>query len=128
MRSALGITGPQRLVLRMVGRSPGISAGQLASLLRVHPSTLTGILERLEQQGLIIRRSDPNDHRRALLRLSDKGTELDADSTGTVEAAIRTTLSMLAPKEVRAAAEVLRHLTEVLESAQWAQRQPPEPE
>jgi hypothetical protein len=36
----LGVTGPQRLVLRIVGRFPGIPAGHLAQLLHVHPSTL----------------------------------------------------------------------------------------
>src|SRR5688572_10921067 len=44
-----GITGPQRLVLRVVGRYPGIAAGELANVLHVHPSTLTGVLKRLEK-------------------------------------------------------------------------------
>ena len=44
MERHLGITGPQRLVLRIVGRFPGISAGEVASIMEVHPSTLTGVL------------------------------------------------------------------------------------
>ena len=46
MAVGLGITGPQRLVLRIVGRFPGISAGQLSRILHLDPSTLTGILRR----------------------------------------------------------------------------------
>src|SRR5205814_3197165 len=46
MASAFGVTGPQRLVLRIVGRMPGISAGRLAEVLSVHPSTLTGVMRR----------------------------------------------------------------------------------
>src|SRR5437763_8985496 len=38
MENALGITGPQRLVLRVVGRFPDISARELAYLVRLHPS------------------------------------------------------------------------------------------
>src|SRR5580704_311880 len=48
MERRLGVTGPQRMVIRIVGRFPGISAGELASVLHVHPSTLTGVLRRLE--------------------------------------------------------------------------------
>src|ERR1700761_877276 len=59
METALGVTGPQRLVIRLVGQRPGISAGELAELLHVHPSTLTGILSRLEQRGAVVRKPDP---------------------------------------------------------------------
>src|SRR5919108_5083730 len=58
MESQHGITGPQRLVVRIVGRFPGIAAGRVAEILHVHPSTLTGILKRLEQRGILQRRSD----------------------------------------------------------------------
>jgi DNA-binding MarR family transcriptional regulator len=88
MRSAIGVTGPQRLVIRIVARFPGLPAGQVARLLHVHPSTLTGILKRLEAQGLIRRRRDPRDRRRASLGITEKGRRIDAAGAGTVEAAI----------------------------------------
>ena len=50
MRGAIGVTGPQRLVLRVVGLFPGLSAGDLANILHIHPSTLTGVLQRLVTQ------------------------------------------------------------------------------
>jgi MarR family transcriptional regulator, organic hydroperoxide resistance regulator len=53
MTRDLGVTGPQRLVLRVVGLFPGMSAGELAGILHVHASTLTGVLRRLETQGLL---------------------------------------------------------------------------
>ena len=53
MGRTLGVTGPQRLVIRVVARFPGMHAGQLAGLMHVHPSTLTGIMKRLERQGLL---------------------------------------------------------------------------
>src|SRR3954469_22948255 len=52
MAARLGVTGPQRLVVRMVGRYPDISAGALARLLHVLPSTLTGVLQRLVARDL----------------------------------------------------------------------------
>jgi len=42
MESRIGITGPQRLVLKVVAQYPGISAKDVAELLRLHPSTITG--------------------------------------------------------------------------------------
>src|SRR5262245_4656506 len=66
MDSLFGGTGPQRLVIRIVGRHPGISAGRIAEILHVHPSTLTGVLGRLVERAILTRRTDPEDARRAL--------------------------------------------------------------
>src|SRR3954469_24875758 len=74
----MGITGPQRLALQMVGRFPQITAGQLAQLLHVDPSTLTGIVQRLVRRGLIQRRPDAHDGRRTLLGLTADGRRFEA--------------------------------------------------
>ena len=110
MAATLGVTGPQRLVIRIVGRFPRISAGELADILCVHPSTLTGVLQRLESRGLIHRKRDPNDGRRALLSVSKKGLRFDALRTGTVEAAVQRTLSKMAGDKIASAQKVLESL------------------
>lgn len=92
METKLGVTGPQRLVIRLVGRFPGISAGELAALQQVHPSTLTGVLRRLQRRGFIKRRPDPTDARRALLTLTAKGAKMNETKEGTVEQAIERAL------------------------------------
>lgn len=107
MEGSLGVTGPQRLVIRIAGRFPNISAGELASVLHIHPSTLTGILKRLEARGIIDRKTDPTDARRALFGLTAKGREIDALRVGTVEAVVRRTLGRLPSRKVTAAREVL---------------------
>src|ERR687890_2367311 len=66
MNEAIGVTGPQRLVLRVVGLFPGLSAGDLAAILHVHPSTLTGVLQRLVAQRWLKRVGDCQDRRRAV--------------------------------------------------------------
>jgi DNA-binding MarR family transcriptional regulator len=106
MDAALGVTGPQRLVIRIAGRVPGLSAGQLAKLLHLHPSTLTGIVQRLEQRGLIRRRVDPHDARRTLLSLTERGRAFDVDTAGTVEASIAEVLERTPAHKIRAAREV----------------------
>ncbi|EYF00582.1 MarR family winged helix-turn-helix transcriptional regulator [Chondromyces apiculatus] len=114
MESKIGVTGPQRLVIRIVGRYPGISAGQLAEILELHPSTLTGVLRRLQERGIVERRTDPKDGRRALFDLTARGKELDAMRVGTVEAVVRSTLKTLPRRKVEAAQEVLTILASSL--------------
>ncbi|HYV67988.1 MAG TPA: MarR family transcriptional regulator [Myxococcales bacterium] len=109
MESRFGITGPQRLVVRIVGRFPGISAGALAEILHVHPSTLTGVLRRLETRGMLVRRSDPKDARRALFGLTPRGRKMDTLRTGTVEQAVRRVLARM-PDDAVAAERILSTL------------------
>jgi DNA-binding MarR family transcriptional regulator len=115
MEATLGVTGPQRFVVRMIGRFPGISAGEVSALLHVHPSTLTGVLKRLERRGLVVRRADPADARRALLELSAKGRRVDALRAGTVEAAARRALVRLTPAALRQTRGVAEAITAELE-------------
>lgn len=107
MGSELGVTGPQRLVLRIIGRFPDISAGDLAHIVRLHPSTMTGILQRLLTRGLIERRRDPADSRRARLRLRPAAAWLTRSSRLTVEKAVTGALEASGRSNVRAARRVL---------------------
>jgi len=115
MRSQLGVTGPQRLALRVIGLYPGVSAGDLARILHVHPSTLTGVLRRLQQQKFLHRRADPRDRRRAVLDLTAAGQAANGVKTGTVEAAVAAALARCADRDVTAAAHVLATLAAQLE-------------
>jgi DNA-binding MarR family transcriptional regulator len=110
MEAELGITGPQRLVVRIVGCCPGASAGQLAEILHLHPSTLTGVLRRLEDRGVLERSPGERDRRQARLRLTAAGRAIDRRHSGTVEDAVRRALSEMKPKEVATTVEVLRAL------------------
>ncbi|MCC6994791.1 MAG: MarR family transcriptional regulator [Deltaproteobacteria bacterium] len=107
MEDRLGVTGPQRLVLRMIGRFPKIAAGELAELLHVHPSTLTGVLKRLEMRDMLVRKPDPGDARRALFVLTARGRAADQTRSGTVEAAVRRGLGLVSDSERATALKVL---------------------
>src|SRR5215510_7905329 len=107
MENDIGITGPQRLVLRVVGQFPGLSASELAHIVRLHPSTITGILQRLVARGLLERQRDPDDTRRARLRLKPGALAYTRSSRGTVEKAVREALEHAGPARVRSARKVL---------------------
>jgi DNA-binding MarR family transcriptional regulator len=116
MAADLGVTGPQRLVLRVVGLFPGVSAGDLAAVLHVHPSTLTGVLRRLVGQRMLVRVADPADRRRAVLRLAPKGRRANATRRGTVESAVAAALAASPPGDRLAARRVLERLAQHLGS------------
>lgn len=107
MHAELGITGPQRLVLRIIGHHDRISAGALAEIMRIHPSSLTGMLRRLEQAELVRRESDPFDRRRALLELTRKGMRLNDRREGTIEAMVDGALGQLSKERVAITKAVL---------------------
>jgi DNA-binding MarR family transcriptional regulator len=115
LRTTVGITGPQRLVLRLVGHFGTPSPGELADVLRVHPSSLTGVLRRLERSGLVTRTRDPADGRRAILALTKRGQALHERHAGTVESSVRRTLGAVSRSEIAAARDLLARLSHELE-------------
>jgi DNA-binding MarR family transcriptional regulator len=115
MAAQLGITGPQRLVIRIVGRYPSIHARQLTDILQLHPSSVTALLKRLERRGLIRRRLDERDRRRWLLGLTRRGQVLNREAPGTIEAAVQRTLDATSRRELDGARIVLNALTRELD-------------
>lgn len=111
MAKSLGVTGPQRLVIRVLGRSPSSSASDISLTLGMHPSTLTGILHRLEQQGVIARKADQADRRRMRFRLTRKGIAIDRERRGTVEAAVKRTLARAGALTAQRTVELFEILT-----------------
>ena len=115
MDHELGITGPQRLAVRIIGRTPGISPGELALTMRVHPSTLTGIMKRLEEREFVSRYEDDQDGRSVHLKLTARGRSADQERSNTVEAAVRRALAQLEPEEIEATQRVISCLVEELD-------------
>lgn len=63
--AGLSLTFPHMAALYLLSETPGLSGAQLARWAMVTPQTMNQILTRLEADGLILRRPDP-DHRRIL--------------------------------------------------------------
>jgi len=115
MEARFGVTGPQRLVIKIVAKVPDISAGRLAQILHLHPSTLTPILIRLEARRLLVRTADPRDRRRVTVRLTADGRRLAGASSGEVEQAVTIVLANSRKADIEATRAVLRRLIGALE-------------
>src|SRR5258706_14182804 len=107
MERSIGLSGPQRIVLRIVGRIPGITAGRSAGILHIHPGTLPSLLGRLERRRLVRRRVDAGDRRRVLVELTPSGKRLDVEAPGTVESAVCAALAAMRPEDVDGARRVI---------------------
>ena len=103
-----GVTGPQRLVIRVVGRLGPISPASLARVLRIHPASVTRLARKLERRGMVQRKPHPTDKRQILLALGPAGVRVNHMRRGTVEHAIETALSRSTETEMQAATALLR--------------------
>lgn len=117
MERTLGVSGPQRLVLREVARQPGIAPGELAGVLGIHPSTVTGLVDRLEQLDYVVRLRDEDDRRSVRLSATDAGRELLGREAVTIESVVREVSARVPAEQRRAAADFLREVSSSLRAA-----------
>jgi DNA-binding MarR family transcriptional regulator len=116
MDKRFGITAQQRFVIRCVGKYPGMTAGQLATVLHVDPGTVSSALKRLEDKRLIKRPRDPRDRRRVTLVLSAAGRALDKPAACTVEHAIEQLMAATKRRDLEAIQALIARLTDFVDA------------
>ncbi|MBV8747604.1 MAG: MarR family transcriptional regulator [Xanthobacteraceae bacterium] len=90
-----GMTRAQWSVLFRLQRNEGLKQSELADLLEVQPITLTRLIDRLCDNGLIERRSDPNDRRAKRLFLTPAAKPVLEKVTIAAEAVMSSVLAGL---------------------------------
>ncbi|MDL2286074.1 MarR family transcriptional regulator [Desulfococcaceae bacterium OttesenSCG-928-F15] len=68
-----GLTGPQLIILEEIARHDKIAVTELARSISLSQATVTGVLQRLEKQGLVTRIRGLADKRTTILSITDKG-------------------------------------------------------
>jgi trehalose 6-phosphate phosphatase len=100
LRRTLGVTGEQRLAMRLALHAPGLSAGDLSSMLHIHPSTLTGMLKRLVKGGYMKAKADAADRRRLQLEVTAKGVKVLREAGPTIESSVAAALKATSDSDV----------------------------
>ncbi|HEY3500919.1 MAG TPA: MarR family winged helix-turn-helix transcriptional regulator [Polyangiaceae bacterium] len=111
-----GVTGQQRLMIRCVGKYPGMTPSQLAGHFHLDPGTVSIAVDRLEEKGLLERRRSPQDRRRVTLGLTALGRKVDGEVTGISELAVQKLLGSTGGEEIESTRRVLSALVTLLGS------------
>jgi DNA-binding MarR family transcriptional regulator len=77
---ALGITYPQYLVLMVLWEKEYLSVIEIGEKLILNTNTITPLLKRMEQQGLITRSPSSKDQRKMMIGLSEKGKAMQKEA------------------------------------------------
>ena len=72
----IGLTPPQFYVLATIGYAGSLPFGEIGAKMMVTVSNLTGIVDRLEEKKLVLRKRDETDRRVVHVTLTEKGTKL----------------------------------------------------
>jgi len=107
MLAEFGLHVGQEMVLIELWQADGLRGGELACRLRVEPPTVTKMLRRLENFGLVERRPDPADARSFRAHLTPEGRALEGPVSRCFERAEEKTLAGLDPSERRELARLL---------------------
>ncbi len=82
----LGITYPQYLVLMILWEKDNVPVTEIAGKLILNTNTITPLLKRMEQMGLIGRQRSQDDERRVMVGLTEKGRLLQEAAAGIPQA------------------------------------------
>ena len=83
--TAHGLTEPQWRVLRVLWEREEVPFRELAALTLLPAPSLVGVVDRLQNAGLVVRRRPPSDRRQALVRATPRGRALEEDVMPAVE-------------------------------------------
>lgn len=109
LRREHNTTLPRFDVMSALSRHPdGLKMSQLSGVLRVSNGNVTGIADRLSEEGLVERSPVPGDRRAIILRLTPEGQQEFARQAKAHEGWIDEMLAGVSPADARAMAERLQ--------------------
>lgn len=117
-----GLTGPQLWAIRVLSKSRRVRVTEVARRMYLHPSTVVGILDRLEAKGLAVRERSTEDHRVVEVKLTARGKAMVARSPVVAQGLLLDGLEGLSGNDLRVVSEGLELLVGIL----GAQRMPPQ--
>lgn len=115
------LTPVQYVALTAVSANPGLDQVTLAGLIAFDRTTITGVVDRLVQKGLMARHESSRDRRARELKITEAGRRVLRGITPAVEAAQRTMVRGLTEKEAK---ELVRLLQKAIAAGNGLSRAP----
>ncbi|HVD94029.1 MAG TPA: MarR family transcriptional regulator [Vicinamibacterales bacterium] len=112
---AVGVTGAQLFVLQKLAESPSASLNDLAARTHTHQSSVSTVVSRLVDRGLVIRAASATDGRRLELRLSAEGRRLLARAPDAAQARLVRAIEQLPAAHRHGLSRSLVELTNAME-------------
>jgi MarR family transcriptional regulator, organic hydroperoxide resistance regulator len=106
----VNLTGPQLTVVKILETIGDLSLSELSDKIRSQNSTVTGIIDRMEREGLVQRVRSHEDRRVIRIHLTEKGAKLARDIPVEPMEVLRGALSGLTPQETK---DFLRIMTKI---------------
>lgn len=110
---SLDLTPPQFYVLATIGYAGGLPFSEIGEKMMVTVSNLTGIVDRLEEKGLVVRERDNHDRRVVRVTLTEKGAKSYKSTIPLFEKSISEFFSPLTKSQQKELASLLRKLIHV---------------
>jgi len=108
------ITSPQLMALMAVVEKGCVSATGIAKRIHLSPSTLVGVLDRLENKGLIQRDRSADDRRLVWVTATEEGRALVAKTPFPLQYSLDKALKQLSEKEQGQVAACMKRLVDLM--------------
>lgn len=113
-----GLTGPQLAILQQAALAGSVTASCLAKSAYVGQPTISGILNRLEKQGLIERIRSETDRRQVMISVTEAGKQLLSNQPSLLKDVFRTRLAALESWEQQMILTGLQRIVWMMEETQ----------
>lgn len=110
------ITGPQLACLLAVKEEAPLTSGNLAKKVYLSPSTVVGIVDRLEEKNLVERNRSSKDRRQVHISITPRGEQLIADAPSLLQDTLATALTELPEIEQVSITLSLEKLVDLMEA------------
>lgn len=114
LMKASGLTSSQRIVLQTLTQKGPVIPSAIAREVSLSQATVTVILDRLEQNGLISRQRSQSDRRNVVVEISDAGRQCLADAPPALQSGFLKSFGELADWEQQMLIASLQRLAELM--------------
>ena len=112
--ASLSVTGAQWKVLLKLTLKPGLRQAELADMLDIEPITLSRMVDRLQEAGLVERSADPADRRAWRLHVTAKAQPIVKRLRAIADQMTTEAIAGINPKDIETTRRVLARLREQL--------------